>query len=70
VSGLTQQQRLERVARSHRVPPAALNALLAGVFAAETPLGHGLRFPWGTSILGVFRKPASAPAPAQAPAQA
>jgi hypothetical protein len=30
---------------------------LAAVFAAETPLGHFLRFPWGTSVLGVFRKP-------------
>jgi SAM-dependent methyltransferase len=67
VSALTQDEKLERVARSHRVPPAPLNALLAGVFAAETPLGHGLRFPWGTSILGVFRKPLpSDAAPAQA----
>jgi hypothetical protein len=27
------------------------------VFYAETPLGHHLSFPWGTSILGVFEKP-------------
>ena len=24
--------------------------------ASETPLGHRVRFPWGTSILAVMRK--------------
>jgi SAM-dependent methyltransferase len=46
------------LARTHRVPAAPVNALLGAIFAAETPLGHALRFPWGTSILGVFQKPA------------
>jgi SAM-dependent methyltransferase len=42
--------------KSHRPPAAPLNWILARVFDAETPLGHWLPFPWGTSILGVFRK--------------
>jgi SAM-dependent methyltransferase len=45
----------------HRVPSPVLNAALAAVFACETPLGHHLRFPWGTSALAVFRKPVERP---------
>jgi SAM-dependent methyltransferase len=45
------------VEKSHRVPPAAINELLAGVFAFETPASRWLKFPWGTSALGVFTKP-------------
>lgn len=44
--------------RTHRVPSPPLNAILGAIFALETPLGSWLAFPWGTSILGVFRKPA------------
>jgi SAM-dependent methyltransferase len=43
--------------REHRIPPQWLNAILGAIFAAETPLGLYVSFPWGTSILGVFRKP-------------
>ncbi|NCC40957.1 MAG: hypothetical protein EOM21_16220 [Gammaproteobacteria bacterium] len=51
----SEQQR--QLARSqHQVPSAPLNLALTAAFGAETPLGHWLRFPWGTSILGVFRK--------------
>jgi SAM-dependent methyltransferase len=42
---------------THRLPPRPINGLLKAVFGAETPLGHWLPFPWGTSVLGVFRKP-------------
>jgi SAM-dependent methyltransferase len=52
----------QRLARTLRIPPRPLNKLLGGVFHCETPLGHLLPFPCGTSILGVFRKPLSAPA--------
>jgi SAM-dependent methyltransferase len=48
----------EAMDRMHRVPPKLVNALLKGVFWCETPLGHYLPFPWGTSILSVLRKPA------------
>ncbi len=45
------------LAKTHQVPIAPVNQALTAIFAAETPLGHWLRFPWGTSLLGVFRKP-------------
>jgi SAM-dependent methyltransferase len=48
----------ERMQRMHRIPPGPVNALLKGIFWCETPLGHHLPFPWGTSILCVLRKPA------------
>lgn len=44
---------------AHRIPPEPINRLLTLVFACETPLGLWVPFPWGTSVLGVFRKPAS-----------
>jgi SAM-dependent methyltransferase len=44
--------------RMDRVPPAPLNGALRLLFSLETPLGWWLPFPWGTSVLGVFRKPA------------
>jgi hypothetical protein len=45
------------VEKTHRVPAAPVNALLSLAFCCETPLGHLLPFPWGTSILAVLRKP-------------
>jgi len=44
--------------KMHAVPSAPINGLLTAAFAAETPLGHHLPFPWGTSLLVVLRKPA------------
>jgi len=41
----------------YKTPHAALNFPMHAIFSAETPLGHILPFPWGTSILGVFEKP-------------
>jgi SAM-dependent methyltransferase len=51
--------------RTQHVPREPLNQVLRGIFALETPLGHWLQFPWGTSILGVFRKPPEASAAPQ-----
>lgn len=45
--------------RMHRVPAAPWNAALASAFGAETPLGLYWRFPWGTSVLSIFRFPSS-----------
>lgn len=44
------------VESTHAVPPAPINGVLTGVFSLETPLSRVLRFPWGTSLLGVFRR--------------
>jgi SAM-dependent methyltransferase len=43
--------------RTHRVPARPVNAALSAVFELETPLGWHCPFPWGTSVLGVFRRP-------------
>lgn len=42
--------------KAHKVPAAPLNFLLTLTFSLETPLSRLMNFPWGTSILGVFRK--------------
>jgi SAM-dependent methyltransferase len=57
IKAMTTDQIRDHLGRTHRVPVGAINGALGWVFAAETPLGHWLPFPWGTSILGVFRKP-------------
>lgn len=57
VKQLSETEMLQLAVKSHGVPPKLLNSLLAVVFAAETPSGHIVPFPFGTSILGVFRKP-------------
>ncbi len=54
---LGSEEKARLAARAHRVPGRLTNAVLSGVFGAETPVGHVLPFPWGTSILGVFQKP-------------
>jgi hypothetical protein len=54
---LSNEERRRLLNDTHRVPPKIINEGLALTFAAETPLGLWLPFPWGTSILGVFRKP-------------
>ena len=43
--------------RTHSTPPWPVNRLLGLIFAAETPLGAWLPFPWGTSVLAVMRRP-------------
>jgi len=60
ISRTPAEKRHELAAQMHRVPNAIVNRLLFSVFSAESPLGHRLRFPWGTSIFGVFRKPSVA----------
>lgn len=57
VGDMSAEQQRKLLQNSHKIPSAPINLLLAAAFGAETPLGHWVRFPWGTSILGVFRKP-------------
>lgn len=40
---------------SHRTPIKPVNEMLKAIFNAETPVGHLLPFPWGTSVLGVLQ---------------
>lgn len=39
------------------------NRGLAKIFALETPVGHVIRFPFGTSVVAVFEKPERVPTP-------
>ncbi len=56
VGQLTSDQRLELAQKGDEVPPWLINQGLWAIFASETPIGHLVRFPWGTSILAVMRK--------------
>jgi len=56
-SSLSEEERSKLATKAHEVPFPVLNQALALTFAAETPLGHWVPFPWGTSILGVFQNP-------------
>jgi len=56
---LSRKKTRECLARTHRVPPRPVNALLKCIFSLETPLGLRMPFPWGTSVLGIFRNPSS-----------
>lgn len=63
LESMSEQAVREHMRRTHRVPPPPLNRLLTLAFACETPLGLRLPFPWGASVLGVFRKPAGRKSP-------
>ena len=54
---MSEDERHHLVRRTHRVPAKPVNRLLQFVFDLETPIGLRIPFPWGTSILGVFRRP-------------
>ncbi len=56
VPNMTEAKRRELMENMHRVPGPLVNNTLAAFFAAETPLGHWLPFPWGTSLLAVLEK--------------
>jgi hypothetical protein len=56
IAGTTPEEKWRLVRRMHQVPHPLLNGFLAAVFACETPLGHWLRFPWGTSVLAVLER--------------
>ena len=56
IKDMSEDKKKRLMAESHKIPIRPLNTILAALFAAETPVGQWLPFPWGTSILGVFRK--------------
>lgn len=45
------------ILKEHQVPNRFVNYVLMKIFSAESPIGHVVRFPWGTSVLGIFEKP-------------
>ncbi len=56
-TSLDNDEKIDKFVRKlHEVPPVWMNLPLKLVFGAETPLGHHLRFPWGSSLLCVLSK--------------
>jgi SAM-dependent methyltransferase len=55
-ASMSSSQKKGFISKQHQVPARFVNGVLNAAFALETPLGHNVRFPWGTSILAVFRK--------------
>jgi len=55
-SKMPEEEKAKLLASTHATPHPVINGLLAGIFASETPLGHHLKFPWGTSLLAVMKK--------------
>lgn len=53
---MNDEQKAAHYRKTHRVPWRPANSVLRAVFNLETPLGHWMRFPWGTSVLGVFQR--------------
>ncbi len=57
IGNMTDEEIRQHLQQTHRIPAKPINRVLEAIFSMETPIGHYLPFPWGTSILGVFRKP-------------
>jgi SAM-dependent methyltransferase len=58
---LTELERRQFLEKMHRVPPLPINEALAAIFACETPAGHLVRFPFGSSLLAVLTKASREP---------
>jgi SAM-dependent methyltransferase len=56
----SEEQRHALAIKMHAVPHPLVNLLLTAIFGMETPFGHYIRFPWGTSLLAVLQKPLEA----------
>jgi 2-polyprenyl-3-methyl-5-hydroxy-6-metoxy-1,4-benzoquinol methylase len=50
----TDAQIRDHLARTHRIPAPAINAILGKILSLEAFMVNRIGFPWGTSILGVF----------------
>jgi len=59
LSSMSEAEKQSLMAKTHQTPGPLVNGALTAMFSAETPLGHSIPFPWGTSILVVLRKPAA-----------
>lgn len=55
-SKMSLEEKKSLVEKQHKIPHPFINSFLEKIFSFESPLGHSVRFPWGTSILGVFQK--------------
>ncbi len=51
----TPEQIQKYIAKTHEIPIKPVNTLLARIFSIESSIIDKISFPWGTSILSVFR---------------
>lgn len=52
----TDEEIRDHLARTHGIPAQPINSALTKIFSIEASLVNKVRFPWGTSILAVFRR--------------
>lgn len=57
VERLNDREKWELVEKTHSIPARPINRAMQWIFDLETPLGHHVRFPWGTSLIALARKP-------------
>lgn len=58
LSTISSEQKLkEAIKAEHKVPPSFVNRILRAIFLLETHIGLNVRFPWGTSLLTILKKP-------------
>jgi 2-polyprenyl-3-methyl-5-hydroxy-6-metoxy-1,4-benzoquinol methylase len=50
------EQLQSHLARTHRIPARPINQLLTRIFSIEAAMVNFVNFPWGTSILAVFKR--------------
>jgi SAM-dependent methyltransferase len=56
LQSMSEQQKQEIMRKTHTVPSWPVNQTLRLLFSLETPVGVWLPFPWGASVLAVYRK--------------
>jgi SAM-dependent methyltransferase len=52
----TPEQLMNHLAQTHKIPAAPVNELLWQLFSIEATMVNSVNFPWGTSILAVFKR--------------
>lgn len=52
----TPEQLKAHLIQTHRIPSQPINGLLTKLFSFEAAMINSVNFPWGTSILAVFRR--------------
>jgi SAM-dependent methyltransferase len=56
IKSMSFEEKKQIVENQHKIPPTIINNVLATAFVSETPVGHWVPFPWGTSVMAVLRR--------------
>jgi 2-polyprenyl-3-methyl-5-hydroxy-6-metoxy-1,4-benzoquinol methylase len=52
----TLEERRDHLAQTHSIPSQPINLLLTELFSIEAAMINSINFPWGTSIIAVFKR--------------